>query len=101
MCQRSTDATATPAFHPGSVGRPPAGDSTNETEPDHIGGSQAPCSARPHDRLGPEADSLAMRIDSCRTIEEFRYRVREAERLISTALGASAAQEYLKALRRG
>jgi hypothetical protein len=54
-----------------------------------------------HDRLGPEADSLAMRIESCRTIEEFRYRVREAERLISTALGASAAQEYLKALRRG
>ena len=41
------------------------------------------------------------RIESCRTIEEFRYRVREAERLISTALGASAAQEYLKALRRG
>ena len=54
-----------------------------------------------YDRLGPEADSLAMRIESCRTIEEFRYRVREAERLISTALGASAAQEYLKALRRG
>ena len=53
-----------------------------------------------HDRLGPEADSLAMRIESCRTIEEFRYRVREAERLISTALGANAAQEYLKALRR-
>ena len=52
-----------------------------------------------HDRLGPEADSLAMRIESCRTIEEFRYRVREAERLISTALGASAAQDYLKALR--
>lgn len=53
-----------------------------------------------HDRLGPEADTLAMRIESCRTIEEFRYRVREAERLITTALGASAAQEYLKALRR-
>ena len=53
-----------------------------------------------HDRLGPEADTLAMRIESCRTIEEFRYRVREAERLITTALGAGAAQEYLKALRR-
>lgn len=53
-----------------------------------------------YDRLGPEADPLAMRIESCRTIEEFRYRVREAERLISTTLGAGAAQEYLKALRR-
>ena len=53
-----------------------------------------------HDRLGPGADTLAMRIEACRTIEEFRYRVREAERLITTALGAGAAQEYLKALRR-
>ena len=53
-----------------------------------------------HDRLGPEADALAMRIESCHTIEEFRYRVREAERLISIALGPNAAQEYLKALRR-
>jgi hypothetical protein len=41
-----------------------------------------------------------MRIEGCRTIEEFRYRVREAERLISTQLGANAAQEYLKSLRR-
>lgn len=53
-----------------------------------------------HDRLGPEADALSMRIEACRTIEEFRSRVREAERLISNALGAAAAQEYLKALRR-
>lgn len=53
-----------------------------------------------HDRLGPEADTLAIRIENCRTIEEFRYRVREAERVISMALGPAAAQEYLKALRR-
>lgn len=53
-----------------------------------------------HDRLGPDADAMAARIESCRTIEEFRYRVREAERLISTALGAGAAQDFLKALRR-
>ena len=31
---------------------------------------------------------------------EFRYCVREAERLIATALGSDAAQDYLKALRR-
>jgi|SRR5215204_460000 len=52
------------------------------------------------DRLGPTADSLAMRLEGCRTIEEFRYCVREAERFISSALGRDAAQDYLKELRR-
>jgi hypothetical protein len=53
-----------------------------------------------HDRLGPEADSLAMRIEACRSIEEFRTCVRQAERVIASALGSAAAQDYLKALRR-
>jgi len=53
-----------------------------------------------HDRLGPEADAISMRIEECRTIEDFRNCVREAERLVSAALGAAAAQEYLKSLRR-
>ncbi len=53
-----------------------------------------------HDRLGPEADAIAIRIEACRTIEEFRSCVREAERLIGNAQGSGAAQDYLKALRR-
>jgi hypothetical protein len=53
-----------------------------------------------HDRLGAEADSLAIRIEACGSVEEFRSCVREAERLISDALGPGAAQDYLKALRR-
>ncbi len=32
------------------------------------------------DRLGPGAESLAIRIEGCKTIEDFRERVREAER---------------------
>ena len=52
------------------------------------------------DRLGSDADALAIRIEACRSVEEFRYCVREAERLIATALGSDAAQDYLKALRR-
>lgn len=52
------------------------------------------------DRLGPEADHVAIRIEGCRSVEEFRERVREAERLVATALGATAAQDYLRALRR-
>jgi hypothetical protein len=52
------------------------------------------------DRLGPDAESLAIRIENCRTIEDFRERVREAERFVTAALGATAAAEYLRALRR-
>jgi hypothetical protein len=54
-----------------------------------------------NDRLGPEADGLAMRIEDCRNIDEFRERVRDAERYVAAALGAAAAQDYLRALRRG
>jgi hypothetical protein len=53
-----------------------------------------------NDRLGPEAETLAIRLENCRTIEEFRNHVREAERFISMALGPAAAQDYLKYLRR-
>lgn len=52
------------------------------------------------DRFGPGAETLAMRIEQCRTIEDFRERVREAERFVSTALGPSAATDYLRALRK-
>jgi hypothetical protein len=52
------------------------------------------------DRLGPEADRVAIRIESCRSVEEFRERVREAERYVAMALGAAAAQDYVRALRR-
>jgi len=53
-----------------------------------------------NDRLGPEAEVVAIRIENCRNIEEFRERVREAERFVTAALGAGAAQDYLRALRR-
>ena len=53
-----------------------------------------------NDRLGPEAEVVAIRIEACRTIEEFRERVRDAERFVAAALGAAAAQDYLRALRR-
>jgi hypothetical protein len=52
------------------------------------------------ERLGPEAETLSLRIEACRTIEDFRERVREAERFVSAALGPAAAGEYLRALRR-
>ena len=53
-----------------------------------------------NERLGPEGDAMAMRIEACRSIDEFRERVREAERYVAGALGPAAAQDYLRALRR-
>lgn len=53
-----------------------------------------------NERLGPEGDTMAMRIEACRSIDEFRERVREAERYVAGALGTAAAQDYLRALRR-
>lgn len=52
------------------------------------------------DRLGPDADVLAMKIESCRSADEFRERLRDAERLVSTLRGIDAGQAYLRALRR-
>ena len=52
------------------------------------------------DRLGPDAEVLSMRIESCRTIEDFRERVREAERFVTAAMGPAAAADYLRALRK-
>jgi hypothetical protein len=52
------------------------------------------------DRLGPDAERLSIRIEQCRTIEQFRELVREAERFVSAALGPAAAADYLRALRK-
>jgi hypothetical protein len=52
------------------------------------------------DRLGPGAEGVSLRIENCRTIEDFRERVREAERLVTAALGPAAAADYLRALRK-
>lgn len=53
------------------------------------------------DRLGPDADALAMRIEACRESASLRDCVSEAARLVDAVLGASASQDYLAALRRG
>jgi len=52
------------------------------------------------DRLGPDAEVMASRIDQCRSTEELRQRLHEAERLVAGMLGEMQAQEFLRALRR-
>jgi hypothetical protein len=53
-----------------------------------------------HERLGPDADTMAERIERCRSADELRERLREAERLLAGYLGEAAAQDYVRALRR-
>jgi hypothetical protein len=52
------------------------------------------------DRLGPDSEVMASRIDICRSTEELRQRLHEAERLVAGMLGEMQAQEFLRALRR-
>ena len=52
------------------------------------------------DRLGPDAEVMASRIDQCRSTEELRQRLHEAERLVAGMLGEMQAQEFLRTLRR-
>ena len=51
------------------------------------------------DRIGPAGGELARRIERCDTTEAFRECVREAERLVASLGGETAALEYLRALR--
>ncbi len=52
------------------------------------------------DRLGPDGDHLVQKIERCRTNEELRELVREAERLIAVFYKEVAAQDFIRALRR-
>ena len=51
------------------------------------------------DRVGPAGDDMAQRIERCTTPDDFRERVRDAERLIAGYVSEAAAQDYLRALR--
>jgi len=53
-----------------------------------------------NERLGPDAETIAVRIEQCRVVEELRERLREAERLVAGFLGESAAQDFVRAMRR-
>lgn len=52
------------------------------------------------DRLGPDAEVMAVRIEHCRTTDDLRQRLLEAERLVAGMLGDAQAQDFLRALRR-
>jgi len=52
------------------------------------------------ERLGPDGDHIAQRIERCRSNEDLRDCVREAERLIAVFYKEVAAQDFVRALRR-
>ena len=52
------------------------------------------------DRVGPDGEVLAERIERAGTIDELRERLREAERMIAGFRGAEAAADFMRELRR-
>ncbi|MCA3218789.1 MAG: hypothetical protein ING59_09575 [Burkholderiales bacterium] len=52
------------------------------------------------DRLGPDGETMSMRIERCKSAAELSERLREAERLVAGMNGEGAAQDYVRALRR-
>ena len=52
------------------------------------------------DRLGPEAEFIAIKIEQCGSVDELRARIRDAERLLANLMGEKGAQDFRQALRR-
>jgi hypothetical protein len=83
---------------------PPPADSAEELGEDRLTTSFESVKRRAvrelSDRLGPDAEVMAVRIEHCRNTEELRQRLHEAERLVAGMLGDAQAQDFLRALRR-
>lgn len=51
-------------------------------------------------RLGPNGDALALRVERCRTPEELRVALREAEKILSSFLGADYGRSFAQKIGR-
>jgi hypothetical protein len=52
------------------------------------------------DRLGPNGDTLALKIERCRTPEELRMALLEAEKILTSFLGAAYGQTFTRKIGR-
>jgi len=94
---------APPASAPPAAGPAPA-EASDDASEDRLVASFESIKRRAvrelSDRLGPDAEVMAVRIEHCRNTEELRQRLHEAERLVAGMLGDAQAQEFMRALRR-
>ncbi len=51
-------------------------------------------------RLGPNGDTLAMKVDRCKTAEELRAALREAEKILASFLGAEYGRTFAQKIGR-
>jgi hypothetical protein len=51
-------------------------------------------------RLGPNGDTLAMKVDGCKTPEELRAALREAEKILASFLGAEYGRTFAQKIGR-
>jgi hypothetical protein len=89
---------------PAAPAPPPPADATEELGEDRLTTSFEAIKRRAvrelSDRLGPDAEVMAVRIEHCRNTDELRQRLHEAERLVAGMLGDAQAQDFLRSLRR-
>ena len=52
------------------------------------------------DRLGPNGDTLALKIERCKTPEELRAALREAEKILASFLGAEYGRTFAQKIGR-
>ena len=52
-----------------------------------------------HDILGPEADSLALKIEQCKSAQELRVTITEVRQVLDRQLGVTLGQRFLDAVR--
>jgi hypothetical protein len=52
------------------------------------------------DRLGPNGDTLALKVERCRTPEELRVALREAETILASFLGADYGRSFARRIGR-
>lgn len=91
--------TAAPATPVGVALDPITGEATEERTMVTLDEAKRRAVRALMDRLGPDAETMSIRIEQCKNVDDLRERLREAERLVAAILGEAAVEGYQRALR--
>jgi hypothetical protein len=87
-----------PVDTPASAGAAPAGGGAIPAE--HFEEVRRRAMREISDRLGPNGDTLALKIERCKTPEELRAALREAEKILASFLGAEYGRTFAQKIGR-
>ena len=83
------------------IARPEAGDAAGAITPEVFEEVRRQAMREVSHRLGPNGDTLAVKIERCRTPEELRVALREAEKILASFLGAEYGRTFAQKIGRG